>query len=60
MKKGDLVKMCTVTYPQYANQVGVLVRSIVLNPAEKWHWEVLIDGRTHPFGINEDDMVLLS
>lgn len=50
MKVGDLVQIDGYLYPQYKDKLGVIVESF------RNGWIVMINGRLHPYKIDEDDM----
>ena len=50
MQVGDLVQIDGYLYPQYKDKLGVIVESF------RNGWIVMIDGRLHPYKIDEEDM----
>ena len=57
MKPGDIVKLKEKLYPQYKGKVGVLIQSQDSCVGQAEYWAVMVDGRIHPFGITEDDIL---
>jgi hypothetical protein len=60
-KPGDMVELCQISYPQYRKMLGTLVHrhppyrtKSANSPTEKW--SVLINGRVHPYFIDDTDM----
>lgn len=55
MKVGSTVVFDEQSYPQYKGKAGLLIK-------QHWDvykgdvWEVLVDGRIHPYGIPETQM----
>lgn len=57
MKPGDIVKLKEKLYPQYKGKVGVLIQRQDSCVGQGEYWAVMVDGRIHPFGITEDDIL---
>ena len=59
MKVGDLVRLCELSYPQYRGKVGILVRWLT-SPAPSTPWEVVINGKSHPYVVYQADMEVIN
>ncbi len=55
MKPGELVKLCTMSYPQYKGKLGLLISEHV--PGQ---WMVIINGRVHPYHVHYASMEVVS
>jgi|LWDU01.1.fsa_nt_gi hypothetical protein len=54
MKDGDLVKLCSLGYPQHKGKIGMLIEQVEL----LGRWIVMIGGVLHPYVVDERDMEL--
>ena len=54
MKKGDLVKLCQVSYPQYKGDICILMDEMEVD-----QWSVLTKGGIHPWKIHSLDITLI-
>ncbi len=57
--RGDLVRLDSGSYPQYAGLTGVLI-DYGVHASSSIPWQVMIDGRLHPFYVNQNEMELVS
>lgn len=51
---GDMIRLDEKDYPQYRGMAGILLQEIGIG-----YWEVLINGQSHDFRINELAMIKL-
>jgi len=51
MKAGDVVRLCSINYPQYGDQIAMLVETHTPQM-----WIVLVNQKLHPYVVHEDDM----
>ena len=58
MKVGDLVKFSEEFYPLYKGKVGMLVDQGLSTWGNKM-WQVMVDGRIHPFHIPSVDLEVI-
>ena len=47
MRPGDLVKLCSNSYPQYSGSLGMLVSEDKVG-----QWIVVISGKMHPYFVH--------
>ena len=65
-KAGDMVKLCQINYPQYKEMLGTLIsrvnagQRVGLDLRVAEDWRVLIDGRIHPYCVNDSDMSVVA
>ena len=53
IKVGDLCRLDEVNYPQYRGMVGIVKKAWRPDIVTCSKWFVYIDGRTHPYSIEE-------
>ena len=58
MKPGSIVVLDQESYPQYKGKTGVLI-NMQWDVYKGEVWEVLIDGKLHPYVIAQTDMAYI-
>ena len=58
IKVGDLCQLDEFAYPQYRGMIGIVKRR--RPPRRQCGWLVYINGRTHPYTIEEEFIKVLS
>ena len=59
MKVGDLVKFSQEFYPEYKGKAGMLVGSVWGTETGSKVWQVMVDGRIHPFHVPSEDLEVI-
>ena len=54
MKKGDMVKLCEVSYPQYKGELCMIMTEMEVD-----QWMVLTKNGFHPWKIHTSDITLV-